>query len=623
MIHLEEKLKNLPDNPGVYLMKDEADNIIYVGKAISLRNRVRQYFQSLKGHSPKVKLMVRNIRDLEYIITDSELEALILECNLIKRHRPKYNVLLKDDKHYPYIKVTLEDDYPRIVLTRNIKKDRNLYFGPYSSTRVVRDTLEIIKGLFPVRTCKKNLNTMRKGDRPCLYYYIGQCQGPCQGNIDKKEYRKVIDDVLKFLSGNYESLTRELKANMIHAAEDLNFEKAASLRDKINSVEKVMEKQKIISTDMLDQDVIAIAMSEKESMVQMFFIRDGKLTGSDQFILDTENHTDSKEILESFIKQFYMTSSFIPKEVILQEHIEEALIIERWLTSKRGNRVYIKVPQRGEKKQLVDMALKNAMEAIDNIKQRVALERTRTIGALEEIAQSLDLESVPSRIEAFDISNIQGTDSVGSMVVFEKGKPSRKDYRRFRIKWLQGPDDYASMAQVMERRFKRGLKERQELELAGKDPDRGKFSKLPDLILIDGGRGQLNVAVNVLKRLELESIPIISLAEKYDEIFMEHRDTPIVIEGRNHGLQLLQRVRDEAHRFAITYHRSLRDKNGIRSILEDIPNIGPSRRKALFKKFGSIESIRNASLEELSGVDGMNKLAALSIIEYFGMNDAT
>lgn len=529
MIHLEDKLKKLSDNPGVYLMKDDKNDIIYVGKAISLKNRVRQYFQSSKNHSAKVRAMVANIKDFEYIITDSELEALILECNLIKKHRPKYNILLKDDKQYPYIKVTMEEDYPRVILSRTMEKDKNLYYGPYASTKVVRDTLEVIKKLFPVRTCNKNLNSIKKGDRPCLYYYINQCQGPCQGNIDKEEYRAVIRDVCRFLDGKYEDLLKELRHQMEIEAENLNFEKAANLRDKINSVEKVMEKQKIISVDMLDQDVIAIALGELESIVQMFFIRGGKLTGSEQFVLDTEDESDIKEILSSFIKQFYLASTFIPKEVLLQHEIEEALIIERWLTSKKGNRVYVKVPKRGDKKKLVDMALKNAIEALDHLKQKAAMEEARTIGASEELAQELGLPYVPTRIEAFDISNTQGTNSVASMVVFEKGKPSRQDYRRFRIKGIDSPDDFASMAQVVERRFTRGLKEKSELESEGRDPDQGKFSRLPDLILIDGGKGQLKAAINILKKLNIDYIPIISLAEKNEEIYMAHLGQPIVL----------------------------------------------------------------------------------------------
>ncbi len=601
-------------------MKDGQGKIIYVGKAVSLKNRVRQYFQSSKNHSPKVRIMVENIWDFEYIMTDSELEALILECNLIKEHRPKYNILLKDDKDYPYIKITMEEDYPRILLTRTVNKDKNLYFGPYGSTKVVRDTIDVIKKLFPIRTCKKNLNSIKKGDRPCLYYHINQCQGPCQGNIDKEDYRKVIGDVCKFLDGKYGDLIDDLKHKMDAAAKNLNFEKAASLRDKISSIEKVMEKQKIISLDMLDQDVIAIALGETESIVQMFFIRSGKLTGSEQFILDSENVYNAKEILSSFLKQFYLTSTFIPKEVLLQHEIEEALIIERWLTSKRGNRVYIKVPRKGNKKKIVDMALKNALEALEILKQKMTMERARTIGALEELAQILNLTYIPTRIEAFDISNTLGKDSVGSMVVFEKGKPVKSDYRRFRIRWIEGPDDYASIEQVIERRFKRGLKEKAKLEFENKDPRKGKFSIMPDLILIDGGKGQLNAATGRLRKLNIDFIPTISLAEKSNEVYMIGMEEPVAFPQNSLSLQLLQRIRDEAHRFAITYHRSLRGKSNIRSILEDIPNIGPNRRRALLSHFKSIEAIRRSNLEELSKVEGMNLKAAQSIVEYFGMD---
>lgn len=601
-------------------MKDGQGKIIYVGKAVSLKNRVRQYFQSSKNHSPKVRIMVENIWDFEYIMTDSELEALILECNLIKEHRPKYNILLKDDKDYPYIKITMEEDYPRILLTRTVNKDKNLYFGPYGSTKVVRDTIDVIKKLFPIRTCKKNLNSIKKGDRPCLYYHINQCQGPCQGNIDKEDYRKVIGDVCKFLDGKYGDLIDDLKHKMDAAAKNLNFEKAASLRDKISSIEKVMEKQKIISLDMLDQDVIAIALGETESIVQMFFIRSGKLTGSEQFILDSENVYNAKEILSSFLKQFYLTSTFIPKEVLLQHEIEEALIIERWLTSKRGNRVYIKVPRKGNKKKIVDMALKNAIEALETLKQKMTMERARTIGALEELAQILNLTYIPTRIEAFDISNTLGKDSVGSMVVFEKGKPVKSDYRRFRIRWIEGPDDYASIEQVIERRFKRGLKEKAKLEFENKDPRKGKFSIMPDLILIDGGKGQLNAATGRLRKLNIDFIPTISLAEKSNEVYMIGMEEPVAFPQNSLSLQLLQRIRDEAHRFAITYHRSLRGKSNIRSILEDIPNIGPNRRRALLSHFKSIEAIRRSNLEELSKVEGMNLKAAQSIVEYFGMD---
>ncbi|NLJ41751.1 MAG: excinuclease ABC subunit UvrC [Clostridiales bacterium] len=621
MVHLEEKLKNLPDNPGVYIMKDDTNAIIYIGKAISLKNRVRQYFQSSKNHGPKVRAMVSKINDFEYILTDSELEALILECNLIKEHRPRYNILLKDDKQYPYIKVTVGEDYPRVVLSRTIDRDNSIYYGPYTGTRVIRDTLDVIKKLFPVRTCKKNLNSIKSGERPCLYYYINQCQGPCTGNVSKEEYRKVIEDVCRFLDGKYEDLLKNLKVRMKEEADKLNFERAANLRDKINSVEKVMEKQKVVSVDMEDQDVIALATEESESIIQLFYIRNGKLTGSEQFVIDSGDGEEMGEVLGSFMKQFYLTALYIPKEIILQQTTGEDPIIGRWLSSKKGSKVYLRVPQRGNKKDLVEMAFKNASEALDSLKQKKVLEEARTIGASVELARELDLPIVPARIEAFDISNTQGSNSVASMVVFEKGKPSRQDYRKFRIKGTMGPDDYTSMEQVIRRRFVRGLEEKRRLEFEGKDPDKGKFSRLPDLILIDGGKGQLNVAVSVLRELKVDYIPVISLAEKNEEIYTPEQEKAVIIPKNNLGLQLLQRIRDEAHRFALAYHRSLRGKDNIRSILEDIPNIGPNRRRALLKYFGSIEAIRDSNLDELSGINGMNRKAAKSIIEYFGLEE--
>lgn len=617
---LEEKLKNLPGQPGVYIMKDETGEIIYIGKAVSLKNRVRQYFQASRNHSPKVRSMVSRIKDFEYILTDSELEALILECNLIKKHRPRYNVLLKDDKHYPYIKITTEEDYPRILITRKIKKDKNRYFGPFTSSRAVRETIEIIKKLFPVRSCDKNLNNIEKGDRPCLYYHINQCQGPCQGNVDKQDYQNMIKEICKFLDGRHEELLEELRKKMEESANNLEFEKAAMFRDKITAVEKVMEKQKVLSTDFLDQDVIAIEQGEEKSIAQVFFIRSGKLIGTEQFVLDDTKDTDIKEILSSFIKQFYLISSFIPKEVLLQEYFDELQIIERWLSDKRGSRVYIKVPHRGEKKKLVDMALKNALEALENYKQKAMREQARTIGAVEELAQYLNLKEKPMRIEAFDISNIQGTDSVASMVVFEGGKPNPRDYRRFKIKGVVGPNDFASMSEVIERRFKRGIEERKRLESEEKDFSSGKFSKFPDLLLIDGGKGQLNAALKILNKLGLDYIPTVGLAKRFEEIYTKDQEEPIIIPKDSNALQLLQRIRDEAHRFAITYHRSLRDRNSLRSILEDIPSIGPKRRAALFKHFGSIEAIRKATLDELCQVEGMNRKAAESIQQYFGTN---
>lgn len=614
---LEEKLANLPDEPGVYIMKDASDRIIYIGKAVSLRNRVRQYFQSSRGHSEKVKSMVSRIRDFEYIITDSELEALILECNLIKKHKPHYNILLKDDKHYPYIKITTEEEYPRVVITRRVEKDKNRYFGPYTSTRAVRETLDILKKVFPIRTCKKNVKQGTVIDRPCLNYHIKQCMGPCQGNIDKNEYHNIIINICSFLDGKYDEILSSLKEEMAEAAENLQFERAAALRDKIAAVDIVLQNQKVLSTAMEDQDVIAFAHGKEETMVQMFFIRSGKLIGTEQFCLEETLGTEHKEVISSFIKQFYLISPFIPKEILLQEEIDEILIIERWLSERRGNRVYIRVPKRGEKHKLVQMAIKNAEEALANLTLKVRREKERTQGASEDLAKYLDLEKPPFRIEAFDISNFQGAEAVASMVVFEGGKPKNKDYRRFKIKTVDGPNDFASMAEVVRRRYSRGLKEREELNKQGKDYSSGKFSSFPDLILIDGGKGQLSSALNALRGLGISDIPVIGLAEEFEEIYMEDREEPVRIPRDANALHLLQRVRDEAHRFAITYHRSLRDKNSLHSVLEDIPEIGPKRRRELFKYFGSVDAIRGASMDELCKVPGMNKRAAERIREYF------
>lgn len=613
---LEEKLKNLPDQPGVYIMKDSSGEIIYIGKAVSLKNRVRQYFQASKSHTAKVRAMVSHIHDFEYILTDSELEAFILECNLIKKHRPRYNILLKDDKHYPYIKITMEEDYPRILMTRKLEKDKNRYFGPYTSAASVKETIELIRKIFPIRTCNRDVHYGTVTGRPCLYFHINQCLGPCQGNVDMGEYREMIKQVCKFLEGKHDDLLKELKNKMAEAAENLQFELAALLRDRIASVERILQNQKIISTAMEDQDVIAYARDQDDVMVEMFFIRSGKLMGTEHFLLEDLQDTESKEVLQSFIKQFYLTAAFIPKEILLQEEIDEAPIIERWLSDRRGNRVYVKAPKRGEKRELVEMAMKNAQEALLNFSEKIRREWARTVGASEELARYIGLDKAPVRIEAFDISNIQGTDSVASMVVFENGKPKSKDYRRFKIKSVQGPNDFASMAEVIGRRFKRGLEEQKELLEQGKDVGSGKFSRFPDLLLIDGGKGQLSSARAVLRELGLEYIPTIGLAERFEEVFMEGREDPIIIPRNSDALHLLQRIRDEAHRFAITYHRSLRGKSGLHSILEDIPGIGPKRRRELLRHFGSIDAIRKASLEELAKVEGMNRQAAENIKEY-------
>jgi excinuclease ABC subunit C len=614
---LEERLANLPDHPGVYIMKDAHGKIIYIGKAISLKNRVRQYFQASRTHSVKVRAMVNNVESFEYILTDSELEALILECNLIKKHRPKYNILLKDDKHYPYVKVTMDEDFPRIVVTRSMKNDKARYFGPFTGMNAIKEMLEVVKKIFPVRTCKKNLDKKLGKERPCLNYYIKRCMGPCQGNISSEEYKKMMKQVCDFLGGKHEEVIRDLQMKMQEASQALNFEKAALYRDQIEAVQRVVQKQKAISTTMEDQDVIAFAREKDDIMAQMFFIRSGKLIGSQHFFLEESSETELREIIASFIKQYYLTASFIPREILLQEDIDEALIIERWLSDKKGSRVYIKVPRRGEKKKLVEMARRNATEALQNFKGKFLREKERTQGALEELARHLGLNETPNRIEAFDISNIQGTESVASMVVFEEGKPKYRDYRRFKIKTVTGANDYASMAEVVGRRYRRGLKELAERRENGLDPEEGRFSKLPDLILIDGGKGQLHAALGVLESLGLKSIPAIGLAEKFEEIYMEGQDAPILLPKHSNALHLIQRIRDEAHRFAVTYHRSLRGKKGTMSVLDEIPGIGKIRRKNLLKHFTTMDELKRASVEELAQVEGMNRQAAIAVYEYF------
>ncbi len=617
MTSLENKLLKLPDSPGVYIMKDSDDNIIYIGKAKSLKNRVRQYFQSSRNHSQKVLSMVAHICDFEYILTDSELEALILECNLIKKHRPKYNVLLKDDKHYPYIKVTTNEEYPRVLMVRRIDKDGARYFGPYTSSRAVNGTLELIRKLFPIRSCSRSLDGNNINKRPCLYYHIGECLAPCQGDVDKDEYGELIDQICKFLDGKHQSLIDELKLEMGRASDNLEFEKAALIRDRIMAVEKILENQKIIWTDdMTDRDVIALVASAPNIITQVFFIRGGKLIGSEQFVLEDSYGNHLEDAIESFIKQFYVDDTYIPKEIFIDREIPDETVIEDWLSQKRGNRVYIKVPKRGAKRRLVDLAAKNANETAQNIEQRDRYKEQRTVGACRELAEYLELESVPYRIEAFDISNIQGVESVASMVVFEGGKAKKKDYRRFKIKTVVGPDDYASMAEVIRRRYKRGLREIESLKSEGRDIDNGKFSILPDLILIDGGKGQLKVSSEVLEALGLGYIPVISLAEKFEEVYMPESNEPLIIPRDSDALHLLQRIRDEAHRFALSYHRSLRQKNSLHSVLEDIPEIGPKRRVALLREFGTVEGIRAASLEELCNVEGMNRRAAQNIKDY-------
>lgn len=617
MFNLEEQLKNLPDSPGVYIMKDKDGQIIYIGKAVSLKNRVRQYFQNSRNHSAKVKAMVDNIEEFEYILTDSELEALILECNLIKKHKPKYNILLKDDKHYPYIKVTMNEDYPRVIMTRRIDKDKARYFGPYSGAYAVRETIDIINKLFPVRTCSRDLSKVPNG-RPCLNYYIGRCVAPCMGDVNKEDYKNMMKEICLFLSGKQDELVTELEKKMNDAAENMEYERAADLRDKIAAIKQIQEKQKVLSSAMEDEDVIAFAQSEDKTCVQVFFIRGGKLIGREHFMLTDTESVPSKEILAQFVKQFYAGTAFIPRDIILQEEIDEINIIESWLTGKRGARVHIKVPRIGEKKSMVDMVAENARIVLKNFSEKLLREKQMSEGAVEELSDILGLDTIPHRIEAFDISNIQGVDPVGSMVVFVDGKPKNSEYRRFKIKTVIGANDYASMQEVIERRFKHGLEELEMLSRQEFKGDVGRFSTLPDLVLIDGGEGQVNSALEVLKGLNID-IPVCGMVK--DD---RHRTRGLIFNGReidipetSEGFKLITRIQDEAHRFAISYHRSLRGKGMIKSVLDDIKGVGAVRRKALMKHFGSIDAIKQAGIDDLKQVPGMDSRSAQSVYDFF------
>ncbi|MDD4503782.1 MAG: excinuclease ABC subunit UvrC [Clostridiaceae bacterium] len=618
MISLRDKLKNLPENPGVYIMRDEYNEIIYIGKAINLKNRVRQYFQSTKNQHPKVAAMVERIVDFEYIITDSELEALILECNLIKKHRPKYNVMLKDDKQYPYIKITIREDYPRLLVVREIKKDGARYFGPYTDVTAVNRTIDLMRSLFSIRYCNKNISKIMGKERPCLNYHIKKCIAPCQGNVSKEQYRELIDSIIMMLEGKQEEVLKRLESKMHEAAEKLDFEKAAEIRDKMNSLIKVGEKQKIISSALVDQDIIAFAVDHQASCIQVFFVRGGKLMGREHFLIEDTKLSDSKEILSSFVKQFYESDTIIPREIILQEEIDEINIIERWLSDKKGGRVKLVVPQRGEKHKLIEMVSKNAEDTLRLLIERQKSDEEKTMGACRELKDILELADIPIRVEAFDISNLQGVQNVGSMIVFERGKPNNRNYRRFRIKSVEGANDYESMREVIERRFIHGIKEREEFEAEGKDMELGKFTLFPDLIMLDGGIGQVNAVLPVLKELNI-SIPVCGMVK--DD---KHRTRGLVYNGReveisinSKAFRLITNIQDEAHRFAINYHKSLRSKASVKSALDDIPGIGPARRKSLLKHFGSLKNIKKATLEELREVEGMNKKISEVVYNFF------
>ena len=612
MFDIQEELKKLPAKPGVYIMHDEKDAIIYVGKAISLKNRVRQYFQSSRNKGPKIEQMVTRIRRFEYIVTDSELEALVLECNLIKEHRPKYNTMLKDDKTYPYIKVTVGEEFPRILFSRTMKKDKSRYFGPYTSAGAVKDTIELMNKLFRLRVCNRNLPRDIGLERPCLNYHIKQCDAPCQGYISREAYREQVDQALEFLNGNYKPILQMLEKQMMEASEALDFERAIELRDLLNSVKQVAQKQKITASDGEDKDVIAVSTDRKEAVVQVFFVRNGRLIGREHFYLQVAPHDNRSIIINSFLKQFYSGTPFIPKEIMLQEEIEDREVLEQWLSTKRNGKVYIRVPQRGTKEKLVELAEKNARMVLIQDSEKIKREESRTIGALKEIGNWLGLEHL-MRVEAFDISNISGFESVGSMVVYEKGKPKQSDYRKFKIKTVKGPDDYASMEEVLRRRFTHGMAEQQE----GKEAY-GKFSRFPDLIMMDGGKGQVNVALRVLDELGL-AIPVCGMVkdDHHRTRGLYYQNEEIPIDTRSEGFHLITRIQDEAHRFAIEYHRSLRGKQQVHSVLDDIEGIGETRRKALMRKFKSLEAIRDASLEELEQTESMNRAAAEKVYDFF------
>ncbi len=608
---IQEELKKLPGRPGVYIMHDEQDYIIYVGKAISLKNRVRQYFQSSRNKGVKIEQMVTHIRRFEYIVTDSELEALVLECNLIKEHHPKYNTMLMDDKTYPFIKVTTNEVFPRVMLSRKMLKDKARYFGPYTSSQAVRDTIDLIHKLYHLRSCSRNLPRDIGKERPCLNYHIKQCEAPCQGYISQEEYGRAVNEVLRFLNGNYDTVLGELEEKMNAASEALEFERAIEYRELISSVKKVAQKQKITDSSGEDRDVLAVASQEEDAVVQVFFIRGGRLIGRDHFYLRITKGESASETLNSFILQYYAGTPFIPAELMLQDEVEDREILETWLSSKRGQKVTLRVPKKGTKEKLVELAQENAKMVLTKDKERLKREEGRTIGAVKEIAALLGLDEIV-RMEAYDISNTNGFESVGSMVVYERGRPKRNDYRKFRIKGIKGADDYGSMREVLTRRFTHGLRERQE------NAELGKFTAFPDLIMMDGGRGQVNVALQVLDELHLE-IPVCGMVkdDHHRTRGLYYHNEEIPIDRSSEAFRLITRIQDEAHRFAIEYHRQLRGKGQVHSILDDIEGIGPARRKALMREYLSLDEIKKASVEELAKIPSMNEKAAESVYNFF------
>lgn len=615
MFNIQEELKKLPGKPGVYLMHDEKDQIIYVGKAISLKNRVRQYFQSSRNKSSKIEQMVAHIRSFEYIVTDSELEALVLECNLIKEHRPKYNTMLMDDKGYPFIRVTVEEDYPRVLLAREMKRDKSRYFGPYTSAGAVKDTIELIRKIYHIRNCNRNLPRDTGKERPCLNYHIGQCKAPCQGYISKEEYNGYITDVIRFLNGHYDEVLKSLENQMQEASENLEFEKAIEYRELLTSVRHIAQKQKITSHNGEDRDVVAVAKEESDAVVQVFFIRGGRLIGRDHFFIQNAKEDSQDELLATFIKQFYAGAVVVPPEIMLPQELTETQILEEWLSARRGHRVRFVVPKKGTKEKLVELAKKNARMVLDTDRERLKREEGRTIGAVKELENLLGLPKI-TRMEAFDISNTSGFHSVGSMVVYEKGKPKRSDYRKFKIKSVEGPDDYASMKEVLTRRFLHGIKEQEEKK------ELGSFQVFPDLILMDGGKGQVHIAEQVLEELRL-SIPVCGMVKDdyHRTRGLYYKNQEILIDKNSEGFKLITRVQDEAHRFAIEFHRKLRSAGQVHSVLDEITGIGPARRKALMKHYMGIDAIRNADVEELRCVPSMDERAARAVYDFFHPTD--
>lgn len=610
MFQIEEELKKLPSKPGVYLMHDEEDTIIYVGKAVSLKNRVRQYFQSSRVRSSKIEQMVSKISRFEYIVTDSELEALVLENNLIKEHQPKYNTMLKDDKTYPFIKVSIAEAYPRVFVSRSMKKEKAKYYGPYTSSKAVKDTIDFVQKLFRLRTCNRNLPKDIGKGRPCLNYHMGQCNAPCQGLISQEEYQEQVNKAIRFLEGDQEPVIQMLEKKMKDAAERMDFESAMEQRDLIESIQQISQRQKITQSDGEDRDIIAAATDKQDAVVQVFFIRGGKLIGRDHFYLRVAMNDTKSSILNSFLKQFYSGTPFIPRELVLQTEVEDHEVLEEWMTKVRGSKVYIKVPKKGTKEKLVELAEKNAEMVLEQDRERIKREEARTIGAVQELEELLGLPQI-TRIEAFDISNTSGIESVGSMVVYENGRPKRSDYRKFKIKWVKGPNDYASMEEVLTRRFCHGIREKQEGESSS-------FSRLPDLIMMDGGKGQVHAAQKALERLNL-TIPVCGMVkdENHRTRGLSFKEKEVQIEKNSESFRLITRIQDEAHRFAISYHRALRSKNQVHSVLDEIEGIGPTRRKSLMQTFASIEEIKNASMEELLKAPSMNRKSAEKVYDFF------